>query len=171
MTLLLFALACATDPAPPSSVSGTPVTAASPVPAVPAVPPGAPTVPTLLGDVPGVAFLGDWTSPGCEGRAYARNLRFEKEGDYAGIDLVSPCPPDAQCMWSGIVGFAGIWKQEGNKLLLREIGAPTAAGSPHPTEVISTVDGTLVENGCTYTRGLTVPPGQTEEQVRPKIPR
>lgn len=145
------------------------------VPADPSVPAGAnapkpPTVPTLLGDVPGVMFVGDWTSPGCEGRAYPRNLHFRNDNSYAGIDLVSPCPPDTQCVWSGMVGYAGIWKQEGNKLLLREIGAPTEPGSPHPTEIISTFDGTLMENGCTYTRGLTVPPGLTEDKVRPQIP-
>lgn len=156
---LLFAVACATDPAP-----------VAPTTAVTAAGPKAPTVPTLLGDVPGVTFVGVWTSPGCEGRTYARNLLFARDNSYAGVDLISPCPPDKQCMWSGIVGYAGIWKQEGNKLQLREIGSPTVPGSPHPTEVISTFDGTLMENGCTYTKGITVPAGMTENEVRPVIP-
>ncbi|MDP2315547.1 MAG: hypothetical protein Q8P41_21795 [Pseudomonadota bacterium] len=160
--ILLLALACATDPAPPpTTIAGTGIPIGTDVP----------MVPTMLGEVPGVAFTGDWTSTGCAGRSFARNLRFENDNSYAGIDLVSPCPLNTQCVWSGIVGYAGIWKQEGNKLLLREIGAPTAPGSPHPTEVTSTVDGTLMENGCTYTRGLTVPDGLTEDQVRPNIPR
>jgi hypothetical protein len=68
------------------------------------------------------------------------------------------------------VASAGIWKQEGNKVLLREIGAPIERGSPHPTEIEATKEGKLVENGCEYTRGLTVPPGYTEDQVRPHIP-
>ncbi len=166
MTLLLLALACATDPTTPAPTALEVATSGAARPAV-----DVPTVPTMLGDTPGVAFLGDWTSAPCEGRAFSRNLRFEKENAYAGRDLVSPCPPGTECVWSGIVAYAGIWKQEGNKLYLREIGSPTAAGSPHPTEVISTVDGTLLENGCTYTRGLTVPDGSTEDQARPRVPK
>jgi len=164
VSLFLLALACASDPPPPTALE-----AATSGPARPAI--DVPTVPTMLGDVPGVAFLGDWTSAPCAGRAFSRNLRFEKENTYAGLDLVSPCPPNAQCAWSGMVAYAGLWKQEGNKLYLREIGSPTAAGSPHPTEVISTVDGTLLENGCTYTRGLTVPEGSSEDEVRPRVPK
>jgi hypothetical protein len=166
---LLLLFACTADPVAPSPAAPDPASTAGA--SAGASGPKAPTVPTLLGDVPGVAFVGDWTSPGCAGRTFARNLRFESDNSYAGVDLVSPCPPDTECVWSGLVGYAGIWKQEGNKLQLREIGAPTAPGSPHPTEVISTFDGTLMENGCTYTKGLAVPPGMTEEQVRPRIPR
>jgi hypothetical protein len=155
IALLLFA--CASDPAPPNPAAGAGE--------------GAPVVPTMLGDAPGIKFTDmDWTSASCDSRKYARNLRIESDNTYAGVDLVSPCPEGTQCVWSGLVGFAGIWKQEDRKLLLREIGGPIAQGSPHPTEIISTVDGTLVENGCTYVHGLTVPPGYTEDRVRPKVP-
>jgi len=130
----------------------------------------APKVDTMLGQVPGVQFLGDWTSPACGGRAYARNLTFLDKGEYAAVDLVAPCPPEGTCVWSGLVAYAGVWKQDGTKLLLREIGAPTAPGSPHPTEVVANFDGAIVESGCAYTRGLTVPPGYTEDRVRPRIP-
>ncbi len=166
MTLLLapllalfLSLGCATDPAlPPTSDLGFPTDTS------------APKVSTLLGDAPGIVFTGEWTSAGCGGRAYPRNLVLVANGTYAGIDLVSPCPSGATCAWSGIAGFAGVWKQEGKKVLLREIGGPIARGSPHPTEIESTVDGHLVENGCLYDRGLTIPAGYVDDQVRPRVP-
>ena len=159
--MILLLLACATE-APP----------ASPLP--PAADPTAgaaePKVDTMLGQVPGVKFIGEWTSVSCPGRSYARNLLFVDGGEFAAIDLVSPCPPGGTCVWSGLSAYAGIWKQEGDKLLLREIGSPIAPGTPHPTEVVASFDGKLVENDCTYERGLTVPAGYTEDQVRPRIP-
>lgn len=141
-------------------------------PPAPAPAPGdaAPTVQTLLGEAKGIHFLGDWTSAPCGGRGYARNLRFEEDGTYAGVDLVSPCPPDVACAWSGLLGFTGVWKQEGEKLHLREIGGGVEQGAAHPTEFTANVEGQLLENGCVYTVGLTVPAGYTEERVRPKVP-
>lgn len=174
--ILSLLLACASDPPPPSPLTagdGAPVGNGAPAgdgaPAAP-IPADAPKVDTMLGKVPGVKYIGEWTSTGCEGRTYARNLVFYEYGEYAGVDLVAPCPPGVPCAWSGLVAFAGIWKQDGTKLLLREIGAPTAPGSPHPTEVQATTEGKLVENGCEYSPGLTVPPGYTQDQVRPRVP-
>lgn len=124
----------------------------------------------MLGEVTGIVFTGDWTSTGCESRSYARNLYIGSNHTYAGVDLISPCPVGTECVWSGIVGFAGVWKQDDRKLLLREIGAPIDKGSPHPTEVVADTKGNLVENGCAYQQGLTVPPGYTEDQVKPRPP-
>lgn len=130
-----------------------------------------PKVETLLGTATGVAFVGDWTSTGCPGRTYARNLRFEPDQRWQAIDLVSPCPPGTECLWSGLTTYGGIWVQKGTDLHLREVGGYTQPGSPHPTLVNATTEGTLVENGCSYGKGLTVPSGYTEEQVRPVVPR
>lgn len=125
---------------------------------------------TLLGKVEGVKFVGDWTSPPCGGRTYARNLHFDADQHYAAIDLVEPCPPGTECVWSGMVGFQGLWALEGKVIKVREIGMVAAqAGGPHPVKFEATEDGKLVENGCFYTQGLTVPPGYTEERVRPEI--
>lgn len=177
---LLSLLACAsTTPAPPAvdpPVAVAPV--APPAPSEPAAAPPAATppagdtvtAPTLLGPAPGVAFLGNWTSAACGGRAYARNIHFEEDQTYAGIDLVSPCPVGASCIWSGMTGYAGIWVQNGKEVSLREIGAPTTEGGPHPTKFEATADGKLVENGCFYTRGLTVPKGYEESRVTPHAP-
>lgn len=178
MILALLLAACAAESPPATPPTPAP---AAPAPAAPAADPTLPvgtttdggatvTAPTLLGEAPGVNFLGTWTSPSCGGRAYARNMYFEADNGFAGIDLVSPCPKGTTCIWSGMSGFAGIWKQEGTKLLLREMGAPIEAGGPHPTTFEATADGQLVENGCFYTRGLTVPTGYTESEVTPRIP-
>ncbi len=161
----MFFLACAT-----TAVSQDPA-AVEVAPVEPAADPATATVPTLLGDAPGVAFLGDWTSASCGGRDHARNVRFESDHTYAVIDLVSPCPPGTTCAWSGLVTFAGEWRQAGTKLNLRELGISAGGpGSPHPQFFESTADGKLVEGGCAYERGLTVPPGYSEEKLRPKVP-
>lgn len=188
-----LAAGCASDPPPPSPLAAgdraappaalageatpdasTPTAASAPTDAPAGVPDGpagpGPQVDTLLGKVPGVKFLGDWTSPGCPGREYPRNLTFFMENEYAGLDLVSPCAPGAQCAWSGMVAYAGRWVQDGTTLKLRSIGGSTAPGSPHPTEVQANFEGKLVENDCEYTRGLTVPEGYAEDQVRPRLP-
>lgn len=163
MIVSLWMLACASEPvvapAPP------------PVPPPSTIPADMPRVETLLGDAPGIHFVGDWTSTGCEGRSYARNIRFESENTWAAIDLVSPCPTGTTCSWSGLVTFSGIWKIQGQELLTREVGGTTQTGGPHPTKFVATKDGKLVENGCTYETGLTVPEGYEKDRVTPKIPR
>ena len=168
--MMLLLLACAADSAPPSPLVVPPAAPAG-APGEPAVnADGTPKVDTMLGTVPGVQYVGEWTSATCEGRAYPRNLVFYEHGEYAAFDLISPCPTGTSCIWSGIVGYAGIWKQDGTRLILREIGAPIEKGSPHPTEFVASFDGTLVENGCAYTKGITVPEGYTADKVRPRLP-
>lgn len=173
MLPLLLALACSTPPAAPPAPPATPPAEAPAKDA--AATGGAPakdaaSVPTLLGDAPGVAFIGDWTSASCGGRAYARNISFLASNEFAAIDLVSPCPKGTTCVWSGMAAYAGIWVQEGTKLQLREVNGATTPGGPHPTLFEATTDGKLVENGCTYEKGLTVPTGYTEDEVRPRVP-
>lgn len=149
--MILLMLAC-DPPPPPPPVEG-------------------PKVQTLLGEASGVDFSGDWTSPNCGGRAYARNIRFESDNTYAGLDLVSPCAPGTQCVWSGMVGYAGTWGISDPKVLqLMEMGAPAGPGSPHPSRFTADKDGNLIESTCVYTRGLTIPPGYTKEQVTPRVP-
>lgn len=188
--LLLLVLACAAEPVAPPTPAPAPAAApAAPSAAPPATgaapatgaPPasGAPpaegdaTVPTLLGDAPGVAFVGNWTSGSCGQRDHARNLRFEEDYQWAAIDLVSPCPVGAQCAWSGLVTYAGTWAQVDKEVRMRQIGTSAQPGQPYPTAVASTTDGMLVEpdTGCLYRPGLTVPEGYAEEKVTPKVPR
>ena len=127
-----------------------------------------PKVATLLGDVPGITFLGDWTSKGCPSRNFPRNIHFEVGGKYAGVDLVSPCPVGTQCAWSGILTYGGIWQQQGQTIQLRDIGG-TGESGPHPTRFQADDKGFLVEAGCNYERGVTVPDGYTADAVTAKI--
>jgi hypothetical protein len=150
LTLLIPLLACAQTPAePPKPVDG-------------------PKVSTLLGDAPGITYLGDWTSKGCPSRSFPRNIHFEQGGTYAGIDLVSPCPVGTQCAWSGIVSYQGIWMQQGQTIELRDIGG-TGERGPHPTSFRADDKGFLVESGCNYERGVTIPDGYTADAVTPKV--
>jgi hypothetical protein len=176
--MVFFLAACGTSahsPEPaatpvPVPADVTPLTEANPDEALKQ--PGDPaTVQTLLGEGAGVEYLGDWTSPPCDGRSYARNVTFYPNQEYAVMELVSPCPVGTQCMWSGLGTFAGLWGQDGKKLRVQEISMTgNSPGGPHPVYFEATDDGRLAENGCFYTKGLTVPPGYTEEQVRAKIP-
>ncbi len=164
MVLFLFAACTAPGPfAPP------PEPPRAPVPAVDGAVPTTVTTPTIFGEVEGIALLGDWTSGPCGGRIYARNISFGSDQRYAAIDLVSPCPDGTTCIWSGMTGFGGLWELQGKKVRVREFGVGDVPGGPRPMYFEATADGKLVENGCLYDKGLTVPPGYTEADVRPEL--
>lgn len=139
-------------------------------PPAPAPPIKGPIVHTLLGDAPGVEFTGDWTSPACGGRQFARNIHFDADGAYAAIDLMSPCPVGTQCLTSGLMAYEGIWSIKDDALELRDMGGTSAPG-PHPTSFRADDKGQLVESGCPYTKGLTVPDGYEAAKVTPKSVR
>ncbi|MER7173184.1 hypothetical protein [Streptomyces mesophilus] len=62
---------------------------------------------------------GTWISPrGGAGRAYERRITFERDGSFAMQDLVAPCPPKVQCVWSGIVHIDGTYRVEKGEVLL-----------------------------------------------------
>jgi hypothetical protein len=164
MTMLLLLAGCAAQP-PPAPAEP----ARRSVPASEGATPTDATSPTLLGEVQGIAIVGDWTSGACGGRTYARNISFASDQHYAAVDLVSPCPPDVACVWSGITAFAGLWELQGKKLRVQEVGVPATPGGPRPVFFEATADGKLVENGCLYEKGLTVPPGYEEATVRPAV--
>ena len=152
----------ATPATPPASPGGAP--ASTPAPAEP-------KVNTLLGTADGITFIGNWTSPECGGRKYPRNIRFEGDNTYAGIDLLNPCPAGTPCVWSGMVGFSGLWMMGEKKVVLQEAGSAGGPGSPHPTEFTADMEGNLIAQGCAYTRGLYIPPGYNEDQVTPRPPK
>jgi len=154
----------------PKPPEGTGEAAPVPTDATNGTTPGMPQVDTLLGKADGIHFLGDWTSTGCEGRTYARNVRFEANHRYAVVDLVSPCPVGATCAWSGLTTFDGIWQIEERELKTRELGGGTAQGGPHPTSWQATMEGKLMENRCVYERGITVPEGYEAARVTPVVP-
>ncbi|HTJ81103.1 MAG TPA: hypothetical protein VL400_05245, partial [Polyangiaceae bacterium] len=67
-------------------------------------------------------------------RTYAREITFADGGTWTARDLVSPCPKDAKCVWSGIVERKGTSKLEGTTVTLTaEAGTDRQAGAPFPT--------------------------------------
>lgn len=81
-------------------------------------------------------LVGTWSSPSCEKRTYARKIQFDLAGSFTGMDLVSPCPPDVFCFWSGIVHRKGTYTVEESTIKLAVSGPRTmSAGQPFPTEL------------------------------------
>lgn len=64
-------------------------------------------------------FVGNWTSPSCGERKYERQLFLYKNKKLKIRDLVSPCPPDKKCVWSGIHTFNGAWKPAGDNIKVK----------------------------------------------------
>jgi hypothetical protein len=77
--------------------------------------PGAAATPPTAGasaageSIDPAGIVGTWVSPACGERAWVRTLVLEAGGSYHGSDPISPCPPGARCIWSGIVDFRGTW--------------------------------------------------------------
>jgi hypothetical protein len=144
LTLLLtLLLACAGTHEPPVT---DPV--APPPPEVPAPPP------PETGET-GTRFVATWTSAECGERTYERRITLNPDFSFVGEDLVSPCPPDAACIWSGIVTWSGSWAMEGPALKLTETSAiPDDQGMDRPTELKHNRGGQLTEQSgeltCPY---------------------
>lgn len=102
---------------------------------------------------------GTWMSPSCAERAYARFITFEA-GAFTAEDRVAPCPPGAQCIWSGVVHRSGRYSIDGDVIHLQtERGGQASAGAafpermrldPGPIEVAVTDAGDRID--CVYSR-------------------
>ncbi|MFO0552658.1 MAG: hypothetical protein U0271_29980 [Polyangiaceae bacterium] len=99
------------------------------------------------------AVVGSWTNSLCGKRTYERILTFTKEGKFDARDLVSPCPKDRKCVWSGIVDRKGTWALEGETLALKLTdGTERGPGETFPLE-FAFRKGALVEPpSCEYTK-------------------
>jgi hypothetical protein len=62
--------------------------------------------------------VGSWENGSCGEREYNRRVNFLRSGNFTAIDAVAPCPPNAQCVWSGIIRWSGTWKLEGDVIQL-----------------------------------------------------
>ncbi len=150
--MILTLLACgggSSIPQPEAApVEAAPIVEAA---AEPAAEPAAPVVAAEAAPA-AAAPSGTWHSMSCGERAYARELTFDVTGTYTGKDLVSPCPPNARCIWSGVVTFSGTWVVEGSEVVLTETSSDNAAGLPRPARV--TFNGAPAEGSCSYTAGI-----------------
>ncbi len=108
---------------------------------------------------PGPAAV-SWSSSSCGERAYERRLTLSPDFRYQGMDLVSPCPPSARCVWSGVVHFSGRWSMDSGDLVLAETQAEEGPGVlPRPARLRG--DGTrFYEGDCAYERGEAGAGGQ-----------
>jgi hypothetical protein len=60
----------------------------------------------------GSDLVGAWRSgDGPEG-IIDRTYRFEADGSFVIADEIAPCPPDAVCVWSGIIENRGAWRRD-----------------------------------------------------------
>jgi hypothetical protein len=165
LAALLLSACTATHDEPPEAPTTEPVPSVAPTAEEPAAeepaaeepaaeePVAAPPPQAAAGRFP---IPSEWTSPACETRSYERQLRFEGER-FEAKDLVAPCPPGTQCVWSGIIVRAGSFSLDRKQLrLLPDTDAPSApqAGKfPLPPHLWLAADGTLTEDegACPYT--------------------
>lgn len=113
----------------------------------------APTLsPSAKPPAPADKLEGTWRSDACGARKYRRVLKLEAGGAFEATDLVSPCPPQVACVWSGIVDRKGKWKLEGAAVRLTVEGEDPKAGSPLATP-LGWAGGLLTEGdgACPYT--------------------
>lgn len=129
---LLLALAACSSKA--ESPSASPSSSPSPPEGTAAEPAAAPAAPRPPASQPDLA--GAWVSPKCGDRTYERRITFEKDGAFTAEDRVSPCPPGARCIWSGIVNRAGRYELRGDSVALEPAkGDASAAGKPLPASL------------------------------------
>ncbi|NUO49511.1 MAG: hypothetical protein HOV80_11710 [Polyangiaceae bacterium] len=97
------------------------------------------------------APVGTWVSASCGQRTYPREITLAKDGSFTARDLVSPCPPDKMCVWSGIVNREGKWAmKESTVIFTVGTGADNKAGQAFPAQIPFT-NGVLTEDGgCAY---------------------
>ena len=113
-----------------SSTTTTSVTAPSPPPSTSAS--NAATSGSSTEGLPAAAIAGDWSSPSCGNRKYPRQISFNDKGGFSAADLVSPCPKDVACVWSGIVNRQGTWSSDGHQITLTVSGNPGSQGASFP---------------------------------------
>ena len=148
MFFLLVACTRTTEPVEPDIpvADAPPVSDPAPAPILSSDPPEVPakgsTEPTIIGA---------WSSPSCGERTHERFIHFTADGRFAGEERISPCPPGATCMWSGIHTFSGSWHTVEDTLTLT-VSSTDAEGelaASWPT-TLSHSGGRLQEGDCLY---------------------
>ncbi len=70
---------------------------------------------------------GTYESPHCGDRKYLREVTFDAT-NFTATDLVSPCPANVDCVWSGIVNRKGTYAVAGSRLELTMESETTGPG-------------------------------------------
>ncbi len=100
-------------------------------------------------------WVGTWTNGSCGERNYPRVIEIESGGSFRMTDRVSPCPPGARCVWSGLVVRKGSWTEAGGELRLGYEPAESAAGgkgAPAPERLRWEGAAPVEGEGCAYQR-------------------
>lgn len=82
----------------------------------------------------GWAVSGAWVSPSCGARTYTRRIDLAIDETFQSTDLVSPCPPNVVCVWSGVVNRKGTFVVgKGTiELTVKDDGGGAGMGQPLP---------------------------------------
>lgn len=136
LTLLTILTACTRTPEP--------VAPAAP----PADPPDASAAPIAT---PAPSPVGGWSSTSCGERSYERRIELREGGGFAGQERISPCPPGAACMWSGIHSFTGKWTLA-EQTVTFTVSKTDAQGEQAEVwpEALTWAGGRLLEGDCAY---------------------
>jgi len=146
------AVSPATSPSATSVPPPAPSTTAAPTPSASSGPQPTPNSAT--------GIVGAWQSPSCGKRKYPRTIQFDAEGTFLGRDLVSPCPKNAACVWSGIVNTNGKFAVQADKinLTIAQPDARPGVAEPFPTTLVidratlAPVETSQEGARCVYTR-------------------
>ena len=131
MVVALFMFACVGGGKPPDVASGPEAT---------------------LPEAATVGVAGRYVGEPCGARTYVRNLELRADGTYEIEDRIAPCPPDAVCMWSGIVTFAGTWAETEPGVALTESPGPERPGSQPRASAYTRSAAGLEGSGCVFSR-------------------
>jgi hypothetical protein len=150
-------------PAPPVVIEPPPLTSSSAAVAGPESPDAAPEAASKAELE--AALSGPWVSPSCGARDYERWITFDFPA-FESHDRISPCPPKAACVWSGVVIRKGTAEIQGEVIHLTFADPASTPGVALPTSL--TIDASRpVETStsgatCPYHRRAgTAPPGPT----------
>ncbi|MCU0661244.1 MAG: hypothetical protein MUC50_02845 [Myxococcota bacterium] len=82
--------------------------------------------------------VGTWDNSSCGERKFRRQVVLEASGKISGTDFVAPCPPRAQCVWSGIVGWRGTWSSTsaGLSVALEPLAGDSPGSAPMPQSFV-----------------------------------
>lgn len=156
----MVGLGCAGTPegnSPDASGSAASTPSATSVASLPTAAPSAAPSASSTGGGSSTTLVGTWVSPSCGGRKYPRELTLDAGGHFSSRDLVSPCPPKAVCVWSGIVVHQGTYTSTSTslKLVPDPDGSVNGPGEALVTE-LSIVQGAPMEapdhDRCAYAR-------------------
>ena len=156
LTLFSVLTACTrtTEPvapaAPPAAPPEVPAEAALPEVPAEAAPPEVPAEADSI-STSSTSPVGSWSSTGCGERTYERRVALLEGGTFSGQERISPCPPGANCMWSGVHSFTGQWTlaEQTVALTVTKTDAQDAQAKAWP-DALTWTGGRLLEGDCAY---------------------